>query len=332
MTTKIVKYIEHNLWSTVTLKNYLLLPLSLLYGLFKFIKYNLFQNPLKFSSTIICVGSPASGGYGKTPVVIRLVKILSAHTHSKIAVVTKGYKGTLSSYKRAIRVELEKNTYQEVGDEALLIANYTDVFISKRRRLAIKMAERNGAKIIILDDGFQDNSIFKNYSILTISTNVLGNNANTFIIPAGPMRESFKTSIKKSDIIIMSDYNYDIMKTQHFSSKDLFYQQQVIHNTHYIKNKKFVLLCGIARPERVIKTINRFNAIIIKIKLFPDHYKYSIDELKNIYNEAKCLGCNILTTTKDLIRIDKQFYNFTTVIDYSVKFSNEKRLVKQLLT
>lgn len=330
---KIIQYIEHNLWSTVTLKNYLLLPLSLIYTLLKTIKYYLLQRPVKFSSKIICVGNTASGGCGKTPIIIRLVQLLSTHTDNKIVVVTKGYKGSLSSYNKAIKVRLKENTYQEVGDEALLIAHYTDVFISKKRKLAIKMAQDSGAKLILLDDGLQDNSIYKDYSILTINTDMLdNNNVNTFLIPAGPMRENLKTSIKKSNTIILSDHDSHFIKKQHFFGKNLFHQQQVIHNMEYIKNKKFVFLCGIAQPKRVIQTVRKLNATILKIHLFPDHYKYSINELKKIYNEAKYLGCYILTTTKDLIRIDRQFYNCTTVIDYSIKFDDEKKLIQTIIS
>jgi tetraacyldisaccharide 4'-kinase len=327
---KIACYIQHSLWSKVTLINYLLLPLSAIYSLFRNLRYYFFQTPIKFKSKIVCVGNSISGGAGKTPVVIRLVELLSQDNKLDIAVVARGYKGNLS--KKVVKVNLKKHSYKEVGDEALLIAEYTTVFISKNRKLAIRMAEKNGAKIIILDDGFQDNSIHKDFSILVISTNIFKPQTNTFLIPAGPMRESLKTSIGKADIIITSDENHKLAKHKLIISKELFHQQQVIKNKEEIKNKEFVLLCGIAQPERVEKTAKNLNAKIIKKYFFPDHYNFSLNELEEIYDEAKKFNCKVLTTKKDFVRINSKFHCNTVVIDYSIEFNDEDRLIKKLLT
>ena len=52
--------------------------------------------------------------------------------------------------------------------------------------------------------------------------------------------------------------------------KQLFNQEQIINNQADIKNKDFLLLCGIAQPERVAKTAKKFNAKILKSYFFPD--------------------------------------------------------------
>ncbi len=327
---KVACYVQNSLWSEVKLINYLLLPFSAIYSLLRNLRYYFFQTPIKFQSKIVCVGNSISGGAGKTPVVIRLAELLSDNKKLNIAVVARGYKGNLS--KKVVKVNLKKHTCKEVGDEALLIAEHATVFISKNRKLAIRMAEKHGAKIIILDDGFQDNSIHKDFSILVISTNIFKQQINTFLIPAGPMRESLKTSIRKANIIITSDENHKLIKNKLVTSKELFHQQQVIKNQHEIQGKKFILLCGIAQPERVEKTAKNLDAKIIKKYFFPDHYNFLNEELKEIYNQAKKFNCKVLTTKKDFVRINAKFHSNTIVIDYSIKINDEGKLIKKLLT
>ena len=327
---KIARYVQNSLWSEVRLVNYLLLPFSAIYSLIRNLRYYFYQTPIKFQSKIVCVGNSISGGAGKTPVVIRLAELLSDNKKLNIAVVARGYKGKLS--KKVVKVNLKKHSCNEVGDEALLIAEHATVYISKNRKLAIRMAEKHGAKIIILDDGFQDNSIHKDFSILVISTNIFKKQTNTFLIPAGPMRESLKTSIRKANIIITSDKNHELEKNKLIANKELFHQQQVIKNQHEIQGKEFILLCGIAQPERVEKTAKNLDAKIIKKYFFPDHYNFLNEELEEIYNQAKEFDCKVLTTKKDFVRINAKFHGFTIVIDYSIKINDEGKLIKKLLT
>lgn len=331
-TDKLANYIQNSLWSKVSLINYILLPLSVLYSLIRNLRYYFYQTPIKFNSKIICVGNSISGGAGKTPIVIRLTDLLSQNTKLKIAVVAKGYKGILSNNNNAVKVDLNKHTCKEVGDEALLIAKHVPVYISNKRQLAIELAQKHGAEIVILDDGFQNNSIYKDLSILAINNSIFTHDANNLLIPAGPLRESLKTSIRKANIIITSNQNNDLRKNFNLSDKLLFFQNTVIKNPKEITGKKFILLCGIAQPERVQNTAKKLKANILKSYFFPDHYNFSNQELDSIYKEAKKSHCNILTTKKDFVRIDKQFHEFTTIIDYSVEINDEKKLIKKILT
>ncbi|MSO14143.1 tetraacyldisaccharide 4'-kinase [Rickettsiales endosymbiont of Trichoplax sp. H2] len=332
LTDKLANYIQNSLWSKVSLINYMLLPLSILYSLIRNLRYYFYQTPIKFNSKIICVGNSISGGAGKTPIVIRLAELLSQNTKLKIAVVAKGYKGNLSNNSNAIKVSLNKHTCKEVGDEALLIAKHFPVYISNKRKLAIELAQKDGAETIILDDGFQNNSINKDISILAINNRIFNHDANNLLIPAGPLRESLKTSIRKADIIITSGKNTALRKNFNLSDKLLFFQNTIIKNPEEISGKKFILLCGIAQPERVVKTAKNLKANILKSYFFPDHYNFSSQELESLYKEATKFHCNILTTKKDFVRIDKKFHKLTTVIDYAVEINDEKKLIKKILT
>ena len=104
----------------------------------------------------------------------------------------------------------------------MIIATYTDTFISANRKLAIKDAQDYGAEIIILDDGFQDNTIHKDLSILVISYLDI---KNQFLIPAGPMRESLATSLRKADILVIPQNQKHIIPKKYLSKGKLLVMQ-----------------------------------------------------------------------------------------------------------
>ena len=72
-------------------------------------------------------------------------------------------------------------------------------WLVKERKAGIESAIKEGATLIILDDGYQDRSIIKDFNILTVNERQQFGNKN--IIPAGPLRETIKNGIKKADSI-----------------------------------------------------------------------------------------------------------------------------------
>ncbi|WPX97050.1 tetraacyldisaccharide 4'-kinase [Candidatus Bandiella euplotis] len=323
---KLANYIQSTLWFRVTLINYLLLPFSLVYSLIRNLRYYFFQTPVHFKSKVICVGNSVSGGAGKTPVVIRLA-ILLKEGDKKVAVVARGYKGVLSNSKEAIKVDLDKHSYREVGDETMLVAKYADVFISANRALAIKEAQKYGAEIIILDDGFQDNTIHKDLSILVISSAEI---KNKFLIPAGPMRESLNTSLKKADIVIVPENKQYALQGKYLVGKEVLKQGQVISNAKELEGNQYILLCAIAQPDRVVTTARELGAIIKKKHFYPDHYSFSERELKVIYKQAQKYNCKVLTTTKDYVRLPQDYLEDTAVLKYYVEFDDEEKLREKI--
>ena len=69
--------------------------------------------------------------------------------------------------KSGEKAAIIKKYYGSQSDEHNLIkANYKNLILSSNRSKAIKIAEREGNNIAILDDGFQDYRIKKNLNIL----------------------------------------------------------------------------------------------------------------------------------------------------------------------
>ena len=138
-----------------------LLPISIFYLIIatlrrKCAKYYDFKIP------IISVGNLIAGGSGKTPFICEI-----ARDFKSVAVISRGYKR-----KSKGLVVVSHNgeicaTQEQSGDEAFLIAlslKNASVIVSKDRVAGILEAQKLGAKIIFLDDGFRFN--FKKLNII----------------------------------------------------------------------------------------------------------------------------------------------------------------------
>ncbi len=168
---------------------YLLFPISFLIQVLRILK-NKITKTRKYNVPIFCVGNIYLGGTGKTPLTIKIFELLK-NLGKNPAIVKKFYKSHL--------------------DEIKLLEDRTDkIFYNHSRNKAIQKAIQKNLDIIILDDGFQDNSIEKNLEMLCFNENQLI--GNEFTIPSGPLREPF-SSIKKSSIIFINgNQNFEFEK------------------------------------------------------------------------------------------------------------------------
>ena len=122
----------------------LLFPSSLLIKFLSFFKRS-FTKTQQCSIPVICVGNIYLGGTGKTPICIELNNILK-NLNKKTAYVRKKHEV----------YEDEKNLLEQSGP----------VYEQRKRADALNDVVENKFEVAVLDDGFQDFSIKKNFSII----------------------------------------------------------------------------------------------------------------------------------------------------------------------
>ena len=275
----------------------ILYPLSLIYLIIIYIKKKI-TKVHKFKIPIICVGNIYVGGTGKTP-----LSILLANEIQKLGKET---------------VILRKY-YDSHNDEYELIKNnFNNLIINKKRIDGILKAERSNYDIVILDDGLQEYKIKKNLNIVCFNEKQLVGNG--LVMPAGPLRENLN-NLKSSDVVIINGN-----KNKSFEEKILninnklkiFYSNYKPQNIEKFKNKKLFAIAGIGNPENFFQLIEDNDLSIKKKFIFPDHHKYSKNEIMNIVDEAKKENCQIITTEKDYYKIKK----FDIKIEYIKIFLN----------
>lgn len=303
----------------LSLISIILLPFNPLWIIGGFIK-NKVSKKKKANIPVISIGSAIIGGSGKTPTVLficDLLKKIGLNAH----IVSRGYGG---NYRIAKKVTSEL-TYQEVGDEALMMSSYHTTWVAKNRYQGCVMAEKDGANIVVLDDALQNSSIFKNFSIYVFDG--IQKFGNKFIVPAGPLRENIKKAISKCSIIFQ--INEDGIRSE-FENKYQCFAKYKLEENHQLLDKKIIAFAGLGFNKKFFDQlhINRFN-IVRKID-FPDHHKYSIEEIYNLLDEANRLDAHLLTTEKDHIRIPRDFKKSVNFIKGKIELDSEEELIEQL--
>ncbi len=317
--------------------NIILFPLTLIY-LFFYILNGLRQKiqTKKVNAFVICIGNVTLGGSGKTPTALALGKYAKEQKLSA-AFISRGYNGTLSNSKQVTKVDCKKHTANEVGDEALLLAQELPTYISKNRYLSALTAANNGADIIIMDDGMQNFLLHKDITVCVFSTSIFLSNQT--VLPCGFLREPLKWACKRSNkIMIIDDSNSSdklemLINNLNFRKKNSFIKNKdsninkmifaslVIKNNN-LKGQEFVGMAGIAHVEKFITTTNLAKCSLKDFYQFPDHHNYSEIELKEVYQKANNLGCRVLTTSKDFVKIPKQYHEMTEVLSIELKIKN----------
>lgn len=134
---------------------------------------------------VVVVGNLTVGGTGKTPVAAWLARQLTLRGN-KVGVVLRGYGGRHSGRVRVVAADADA---VDVGDEALLHARRGPhvVVIGADRVAAARRAEREGAEIVVCDDGLQHLRLARDYEIAVVD--VVRSLGNRQLLPAGPLRE-----------------------------------------------------------------------------------------------------------------------------------------------
>jgi tetraacyldisaccharide 4'-kinase len=78
--------------------------------------------------------------------------------------------------------------------------------------------------------------------------------------------------------------------------------------------KKVAAFSGVASPDHFLHLLKNHGAQLVFHRNFRDHHVYSSGELKELLNEAKKAGADLLATTgKDLVKIDPFPFEFPLV-------------------
>ena len=292
----------------ISLFSILLFPISLLIKLLNFIKRSLTktnQSPIP----IICVGNIYLGGTGKTPLCIEIFSILK----------------NLNMNPAFIRKQ-----YDLFQDETDLQKSIGQIYQNKKRIEAVKEAAQNNANVAILDDGFQDFSIKKNFSIICFNEKQWIGNGLT--IPSGPLRESL-SALKKADCVVINGKKNKNIENKIFSKNrkiKIFYSNYKPQNIDEFKNKKIVAFAGIGNPENFFDLLKNSKFNIVETIKFPDHHKYSEKELENLLNKIKENSTILLTTEKDHFRIPKNYKKNIGFLKIKIEVENKGQLIEEI--
>ena len=312
-------------WNKNNLVSYLLIPFSWVWYFLAVLNKNITKSYF-IDIPIIRIGNVVAGGAGKTPLAISIAKRLISFK-LKVHFVTKGYKG---SKKTTTLVNQSLHNFSEVGEEALLLSNIAPTWIGNKRSSCINAAKKNGAEIIILDDGLQDSSIKGDLNILVFNgSQGIGNKR---LIPAGPLREPLNWSINKSHLAVIIDK--DKKNIERILSKELLVLKattiikQSIKTT--LQNKNLSAFCGLGYPEKFYEFLQSIGCKVVFWNKFPDHYVYSESKINKMIVESKNNNCLLVTTQKDHIKIPLKYKNNIFSFPIDIQFDEYSKIDSML--
>lgn len=296
-----------------------LVPLGFLYGHAVKSRFGLYH-PVPLSRPVLCVGNLVAGGAGKTPVVMSLVPLMQEAGFNP-HILSRGYGGAEAG---PLQVSPGRDTAEDVGDEALLLVDAAPCWIAKNRALGAQAAIDSGADLIIMDDGHQNPSLYKNFSLVVIDGTVGFGNGK--IMPAGPLREDIVSGLARAHaaVVIGEDkkgVNEAIKK--HANIPVFSARLAPAAENPDVAGKSVVAFAGIGRPEKFRETLAKAGAEIAGWKAFPDHFAYAETDLKDLLKTAEEKNATPVTTAKDHVRLPDNLKE--KIIKFSVRLEWEDK-------
>jgi len=260
----------------------------------------------------ICVGNIYVGGTGKTPLVIKIYKILN-QLGFKTAIIRKFYPNHI--------------------DEQKMLGKNRKLYCQKDRRIGLKDAIKDNNDVAIFDDGLQDRLI--EYDLKFVCFNNIKLIGNGCLIPAGPLREKIM-SISKYDVAFINGNEVDstnlkILINKHNKNIKIFESHYIPTNIdQFDTTEKYIVFSGIGNPETFMETLrkNKFN--IVKEVVFPDHHNYTQIDIDKVKLLAKNFRAKIITTEKDYVKINSKTNDDVQCLKIELKIKDEEKFISYL--
>ena len=149
------------------------------------------------------------------------------------------------------------------------------------------------------------------------------------MLPAGPLRESIN-NIKNYEIVFFVGNNENCEMYEKFLKKKN--DKLKFFNAEYIPvnikkldlEKSYFVFSGIGNHNSFLDMLKNNKVKIVDNIEFPDHYIYKKNDIKKIIDQAKKNNLGILTTEKDMQRIDESYKSDINEIKINLKINNEE--------
>lgn len=309
---------------TVLAWRYLLLPLAPIYRGAVAARSAFYRRgwvrSVRLEVPVISIGNLTFGGTGKTPTVIALARDL-VRMGRRPAVLTRGYKRLEDGQVVVVGPE-PRQTAAEIGDEPLEIARRlpgVPVIVDADRARGGGEAQRLGADVVLLDDGFQHLQLERDLDVVLVDAGDPWGGGR--LPPLGRLREPL-TALKRADAVlitkvpsrwrpVMSEIERAVdrvaPRAQVFVSRLRPNRVRVPGEgwlgPETLKGRRVFAFAALGRPEGFLETLTEAGAEVTGSRWFPDHHNYTDLELSEIVDRAASVSVVPVTTAKDAVKI-----------------------------
>ena len=287
---------------------------------------------------VVSIGNLTVGGTGKTPIVEKFAKALTAGGR-RVAILSRGYKSVKPSLKDKIKSKMQGNPISQepprvvsdgkevfldsetAGDEPYMLATNLDgvaIVVDKDRvKAGLHAIKEFDVDTLLLDDGLQYLRLRHRLDIVLIDKySPFGNEK---LLPRGTLREPPKNLKRASYIFITKcdgSSNEELIKRIRKYNRtaeiiECAHQPKYLENIEtnerlpleHLKGKDIGTISGIAVPESFEDGIKNLGAKIELTRRYTDHHRYRKREVQKFIDQ--CLNRDldmIVTTEKDYVR------------------------------
>ncbi len=309
-----------------SLTSRLLLPFAALYGAIA--ARRMARPGIDAGVPVICVGNYHTGGAGKTPTVLALAEMLRGRGERPF-VLSRGYGGSQAG---PLRVDVARHAAADVGDEPLMMAAHAPVVIARDRVAGAKLAREAGASVIVMDDGFQNPALRKNFSLIVIdAARGLGNG---LVFPAGPLRAPLEPQLARTDALLVigaGDAAAAVAGAVAARGAPVFRANIVPDDgvLQALRGQRVLAFAGIGDPGRFVATLRAHGVEVAAERRFPDHHRFTRREIEALREEAAREKLALVTTEKDFARLSggdaAALRAAITALPVTLRFDDETR-------
>ena len=299
-----------------------LTPLSWLYAAWMTRRNALYDRPgaaVHVSVPVVSVGNLSVGGTGKTPMVRWLAESLLAR-NLPTAIVSRGYGGSAGVGPLVVsRGDGPLCTAAEAGDEPWMLSDAVRgaiVVVGSNRVAGARKAAELGARLVLLDDGFQHRALARDLDI------VLLDRTRPFdrdrLIPTGTLRES-PSSLARADWIVLtrskSSHGAERLEEAIRVSNPTAHVLHADHSTAGFTDaggaaadrpSRAVAFCAIGNPELFRADLEQLGVSVGAFHAYSDHRRIDARTLLRLQRQAADEAAALVTTEKDLARIGRE--------------------------
>ena len=247
----------------------------------------------RLEGAVISVGNLSAGGSGKTPFVILLGELLKARG-VKFDILSRGY----GRKSRGVLLVDPAGLPEQFGDEPLLIARrlHAPVIVGEDRYEAGRFAEsRFGARLHLLDDGFQHRTLARDFDIVLVTPQ----DASDRLLPAGRLREPV-AALRRADVVVLASgaaaESFPLQGKLVWRVRRGMAAQNV--------PPRPVVFCGIARPQNFVLQLRAANIEPAAEAFYRDHHLYSENDIRELLAlRQKSEAGGFVTTEKDAVNL-----------------------------
>jgi len=268
---------------------------------------------------VISVGNISFGGTGKTPMVVALVRDL-VRLGRRPAVLTRGYGRRERDLDVVVGPE-PKQRVEEVGDEPLEMAGLlpgVPVVVEADRVRGGREAQRLGADVVVLDDGFQHRRLRRDLDLVLLDAGDPRGGGR--LPPIGRLREPLGALRRASAVVVTkvpADWRPVVARIEAELGRiapgipvlAARLQPRRVRlpegwrEPEILAGRRVFAFAGLGRPEGFAASLVEAGAEVAAKRWFPDHHVYSPGELDEIVMGARVVDAVPVTTVKDAVKL-----------------------------